>query len=60
MEEKLSIGLVSPSSISSNDDLIVRNFYPKKFTLQSFSKVCGQLEGNLHMITFDYRTMLDL
>ena len=30
MEGKLSIGLLSPSSISFNDNSIVRNFYPKK------------------------------
>ena len=31
LEEKLSIGLFSPSSISLNNNAIVRNFYPKKF-----------------------------
>ena len=55
MEGKLSIGLLSFSFISFNDNAIVRNF-----TLQSFSKICRQFEGNLHMITFDYRTMLHL
>ena len=33
---------------------------PKNFTLRSFSKFCRQLEGSLHMITFDYRTVLHL
>ena len=55
MEGKLSVGLSSPSSISFNDYSIVRNC-----TLRSFSKICHQIEGNLHMITFDYRTMLNL
>ena len=49
MEGKLSIALFSPSSISFNDNAMVRNF-----TLRSFSKICHQLEGNLHMITLDY------
>ena len=31
MEGKLSIVLFSPSSISFNDNTIVRNFYPRKF-----------------------------
>ena len=31
MEGKLSIGLLSSSSISFNDNAIVRDFYPKKF-----------------------------
>ena len=31
MERKLSIGLLSTSSISFNDNAIERNFYPKKF-----------------------------
>ena len=55
MQGKLSVGLFSPSSISFNDNAIVRNF-----TLQSFSNICRQLAGNLHMITFDYRTALEL
>ena len=45
MEGKLSVGLSSPSSISFNDYPIVRNC-----TLRSFSKICRQIEGNLHMI----------
>ena len=60
MEGKLSIGLVSPTSVSFNDKAIVRNFYLKKFYSSKLSKICRQLEGNLHMITFDYRTALDL
>ena len=52
MEGKLSMGLFSPGSISFNENAIVRNF-----TLES---CCRQLEGNLHVITFDYRTTLDL
>ena len=55
MEGKLSMRLFSPSSISFDDNVIVRNF-----TLRSLSKICGQLEGNLHLITFDYRTKLDV
>ena len=51
LKGKLSLGLFSPSLISFNDSAIVRNF-----TLRSFSKICHQLEGNLHMITLDYRT----
>ena len=31
MEGKLSIGRFSPSAISFNDNVIVRNFYPEKF-----------------------------
>ena len=31
MEGKLSIGLLSPGSISFNDNAIVTDFYPKKF-----------------------------
>ena len=31
MEGKLSVGISRPSSISFNDNSIVRNFYPKKF-----------------------------
>ena len=31
MEGKLSIGLLSPSSISFNDNAMVKNFCPKKF-----------------------------
>ena len=27
---------------------------------RSFLKICCQLDGNLHMITFDYTTVLDL
>ena len=45
MEGKLSVGLSSPSSISFNDYPIVRNC-----TLRSSSKICRQIEGNLHMI----------
>ena len=60
MEGKLSIGLFSPSSISFNVNAIVRNFYLKKFHSSKLSKVCRQLEGNLQMITFDYRTTLEL
>ena len=26
---------------------------------RSFLKICCQLDGNLHVITFDYRTVLD-
>ena len=36
----------------------------KKFLLdvnqRSFLKICCQLDGNLHVITFDYRTVLDV
>ena len=53
-----------PRSISINDTAIVRNFYPKNPILdanqRSFLKICRQLDGNLCMITFDYRTVLDL
>ena len=31
-----------------------------KFNFRSFSTISRHLEGNLHMITFDYRTALDL
>ena len=31
MEGKLSVGLFSPSSITFNDNAIVRKFYAKKF-----------------------------
>ena len=60
MEGKLSIGLFRPSSIAFNDNAIVRNFYPKNFHSSKLFKICRQLEGNLHMITFVYRTTLDL
>ena len=58
-EGKLSTGIFSPSSISSNDNAIVRNFYTKKVYSSKLSKICCQLQGNLHMISVEYRTALD-
>ena len=56
MEGKLSMGLFS--SISFNDNAIVRNFYPKKF--QSLKLFKDLLPTWRELITFDYRTALDL
>ena len=44
-EGKLATGIFSPSSISSNDNAIVRNFYTKKVYSSKIPKICCQLEG---------------
>lgn len=52
-------GHYRPCLITFNDAAIVRNFYLDE-NQSFFQKICRQLEENLHMIVFDYKTALDL
>ena len=61
IEEKLSMGLFSSSSISFNDNAIVRNFYPKKFhSSKHFQRFAANLKWICVWFSLTIRTALDL